>query len=234
MGSRYLLILFLILASCEPALQTIPTSEYQPAVDVTHQTTDLCSDVQCLEGQTCNQGKCECKEETKLCNNKCIPDEACCTDKDCEQGTCEKGQCTTVECTIGEEYEDGECQCQEDMMYCTEQKKCIDKKSCCRHQECDSFQRCVPTNYKTSLCIKIEDKKLCKTFADQERSELYTVLDEDFKVKPTDWWNDQSITFEINNQTIRIKQNETVALTNATLFLEGFEKIGGYCKEDED
>ncbi|MBW2969973.1 hypothetical protein KY309_00810 [Candidatus Woesearchaeota archaeon] len=234
MGSRYLLILLLILASCEPALQTTPTSEYQPTVDIVQETTDLCKDVECPNEQVCNQGECECKTGMKRCDGRCIPSEECCTDKDCEQGTCKKGECTTVECSIGEEYNEGECQCQEGMIYCADQKKCIDKNDCCRHQECDSFQRCVPTNYKTSLCIKIAEKKLCKTFADQERSELYTVLDTDFRVEPTNWWNDQSITFEINNQTIRLPQNKTITLENATLFLEGFEKIGGYCKEDED
>jgi len=236
MGSKYFAVLLLILLACEPALQTIPTSEYQPAVEAqTTQTSDLCKNVNCTNGQTCQNGKCACPDDKKLCDNKCISKEKCCTDKDCETGLCLNSTCTTPkECSLGEEFKNGECTCAKDRIYCPEQKKCINKDKCCTHAQCDSFERCVPTSLKASLCIIIEDKKVCRALADQDRTELFTVKETEFKVKPTDWWNDNSITFTINNQSIRLKFNELTNFSNATIYQEGITISGGYCKEDEE
>lgn len=234
MGSKYFLILLLILAACETAIQTVPTSEYQPTVIETGDTpapTDICKDVNCTKGQICKQGQCVC-QEGKLCDNKCIPEEACCKDNDCPSGKCEKGKCTKAECSLGQEFKNGECQCTADMVYCEEQKKCIQKGKCCVHGQCKQFEKCMQTMWKISLCIQTDDKKQCKIFGDQDRTELYTLNNLTFKAKPVNWWNDKSVTFEINNQTIRLKENVQVNFSNATMYQEGITVSGGYCKED--
>jgi len=88
--------------------------------------------------------------------------------------------------------------------------------------------------WKTSLCLQTDDKKQCKIFGDQDRTELYTLNNLTFKAKPTDWWNDKSVTFEINNQTIRLKENVQVNFSNVKIYQEGITVSGGYCKEDEE
>ncbi|VVB81953.1 Uncharacterised protein [uncultured archaeon] len=236
MGLRYFIILLLILMACEPVVQTVPTSDYQPTITDTAESSpvDLCKDVNCTNGQVCNAGKCACSAEQKLCGNECIPKERCCTNSDCDTGLCANGVCITPkECEFGQRSQDGECKCAEGKFYCEEQKTCIDNNKCCRHTECQSFEKCMQTNLKTSLCIEIEEKKVCKTFMDQDRTETYDVKNNTFKAKPTNWWNDQSVTFDVNNQSIRLKFNELTNFSNATIYQEGITVTGGYCKEDE-
>ena len=236
MGARYILIALLILAACEPALQTIPTSEYK-SLEATTETVDLCKDVNCTGGQVCQAGNCGCPTGKKLCNNDCISSTECCTDDDCDSGNCQDGVCLEAkECKFGEELKKGECRCAEDKFYCGEQGKCIDRTDCCIHSQCKSFERCVPTNWRTSLCIQIEEKKQCKLLSDLNRTELYEIKDNEFRIGATDWWNDGSITFNFSNESIRLRPNElkSYETANATLFHEGIEVIGGFCKEDED
>jgi hypothetical protein len=237
MEAKYFLILLLILMACETAVQTVPTSEYQPTVtdtaNIPAENTDLCKDVNCTSGQVCKEGKCECSSGTKLCSDKCIPKENCCANSDCTSGLCTNGVCAVPkECEYGKEFQNGECQCAKGKFYCEDQKKCINKDSCCKHTECDSFERCMQTTLKTSLCIEVEEKKSCKTFMDQDRTELYDVKGNDYKAKPTNWWNDNSVTFDINNQSIRLKFNVMTNFSNATVYQEGITESGGYCKED--
>ncbi len=240
MGEKYLFAALLIfLIACQPEVRTIPTSEYQAPVEgtVSQQTIDLCANITCTAGKTCQQGNCACPSGKKQCGDDCISKDSCCTNDDCDTGNCEDGICMEAkECRINEESKEGECQCAKDKVYCKEQGKCIDKDDCCVHSQCDRFERCVPTNWRTSFCIKIEDKKLCKLVSDLNRTETFDVKDNEFEVTPTDWWNDESISFLVNNESIRLNTNETKLIEeiNATLFHEGAEITGGFCKEDED
>ncbi len=239
MGEKYLFAaLLVLLIACQPEVRTIPTSEYQPPIDTTvQQTVDLCKDVNCTAGKVCRQGNCVCPSEKKACENDCIPKADCCTGKDCASEICEDGKCLEPkECRINEEFKSGECKCAKDKVYCKDQNKCIDSGDCCIHGNCDSFERCVPTNWITSFCIKIEDKKICKILSDLNRTESYEVKDNEFEVKPTDWWQNESVTILVNNESMRLAMNETkrVEEVNATLFHEGVQITGGFCKEDED
>ncbi len=241
MVARYFFITFLIfLVACQPEVRTIHTSEYQPPVDtitIQQPAVDLCENINCTTGKICQEGSCTCPSGKKSCGDDCIASSDCCTDDDCSIGVCDDGECIEAkECRLNEEFDDGECGCVKDKVYCREQGKCIDRDACCIHTECDSFERCVPTNWKTSFCIKIEDKKICKLVSDLNRTETFDIKDNEFEVMPTDWWHDETISILVNNESMRLAMNETVLLeeTNATIFHEGVEITGGLCKEDED
>ncbi len=68
-------------------------------------------------------------------------------------------------------------------------------------------------------------------FIDIAKEEYYTVKDKEFKVKPTNWWND-GLTFLINNQSVRLKPYQNITFEEATIFQENVTITGGYCKED--
>lgn len=240
MGEKYLFAALLIfLIACQPEVRTIKTSEYQAPVEgtVQQETTDACANLTCTAGKTCQAGNCVCPSGKKACGDDCIAEASCCDDDDCESGTCEDGECVEAkECGLNEESRKGKCACKKDMYLCKEQNKCLNSGDCCIHTDCDSFERCVPTNYRASFCIEIEEKKQCKIVSDLNRTQDFEVKDNEFEVLPTDWWNDKTITFSVNNESIRLATNETKLIeeTNATIFHEGMEIVGGYCKEDED
>lgn len=232
---KYLLIsLLILLAACEPELRAGPTSERVPVAQIEQNVSvDLCAAVTCPSGQKCEKGECECTEG-KLCEDECIDDDACCTDDDCDSGACHDNECTDLKCKLGQEIYEGECECEDGMVYCPEQKKCIQQGKCCVHSQCPSFQRCVPTQYRASLCVKIAEKKFCRLLSDTGREEAFKVIDQDFVVKPINWLADHSIELNVNNQNVTIPENVTVTFNNSVLYQEGVEIVGGYCKEDEE
>ena len=243
MGEKFIFAALLVfLIACQPETHTIPTSEYQPPVDASvnvkvQQTNNLCKDINCTIGKVCKEGTCMCPSGKKVCEDDCIPASDCCTYEDCKSGSCEDGNCVEAqECRLKEEFKKGECQCDSNSFYCKEQGKCLKRGSCCVHTECDRFERCVPTNWRASFCIKIDDKKICEIISDLNRTETFDVKDNEFKVKPTDWWSDESVSLLVNNESMRLVKDETklVEEINATLFHEGVEITGGFCKEDED
>jgi hypothetical protein len=83
--------------------------------------------------------------------------------------------------------------------------------------------------------MEAPDKKVCRTISDLNKTELYTLKDLEFRVQATGWWNDNSTTIAIGNESIRLKTNEEAEFEqNITIYQEGIQIIGGYCKEDED
>jgi len=241
MGVKYFFItLLILLIACESAIQTVPTSEYQPPVEGiqsaedVEQTANPCEGVVCSGGQICEKGTCTCGSDKKLCNDQCIAKDGCCEHSECETGACENGACVTKECKFGEELKNGECVCTSDTKKCGEQGKCIDRKSCCIHTQCPTFNRCVPTSWRTSFCIKIGEKKLCRILADNDKDELFIVKGQEFRVQATDWLSNESIRFNFANETIHLVANEQITRVNATLFHEGIQVVGGFCKEDRE
>jgi hypothetical protein len=238
MGERHFFVLFLIfLVACQPYIQAVPTSERQVPVEaeLSVPETDSCASVSCPSGQNCVNGKCTCPFGEKMCKNECISKKACCNDKDCASGVCNDGECTKApDCEYGEVFKNGECQCAADKTFCKEQGKCIERGDCCVHSQCDTFNRCVETGWRASLCAKVGEKKLCKVIADRGRTEEFEIKGIVFTAKPDTWLSDGSIDVNISNETIRLAENVTTEYGNVTLFQEGIEVTGGFCKEDED
>jgi len=242
MGSRYLFVALLVLVACQTAIETVPTSEYVPKVQTSNteisvaddlEIADPCANLTCPESQNCNNGKCGCESDEKMCDELCINKSDCCTSDDCDQGSCQNGSCIDVECKRGLEFSNGECVCEKGTVMCNEQERCITQGDCCIHSQCPRNNRCVETMLRTSLCIEIGQKKVCKAVADNKRAEIFDVLDHDFRINANDWWADGSISFIINDEDIRIAKNETIdyAQANATIFFEEIQTIGGHCKE---
>ena len=247
MGARYIFMLFLIfLVACEADLQAVPTSQHQAPVEaqasnitkVSVPAQNACANVTCSGGQVCHAGNCACPGGKKLCDTECVDSDACCIDSDCDTGICDNGTCSSSakECRFGEELKSGECQCAKDFIYCREQGKCIARNSCCIHAQCHRFERCVETNWRTSFCIKIEEKKLCKSIADNKRPAVFDIKASTFKVNATDWLSNQSIRFAFENESIILAPNQTMVYesANATLFQEGLTVTGGFCKEEAE
>jgi len=239
MGERYLFILILIfLVACGPAaLKAVPTSQYQPPVEAEQKETlsDTCETITCPSGQTCSEGKCTCPTGQKSCEKECVNEESCCTDKDCEAGFCDEGTCKVPEkCGYGESFKNGECECAKDRVYCKEQDKCLERGDCCIHGQCKAFERCVETDWKTSLCAQVDRKKVCKIIADRGKAELFEIFGNEFRAYALKFLEDGSVEFNISNQSTIISENQTIKYSNVTLFQEGIETTGGFCKEDED
>ena len=119
------------------------------------------------------------------------------------------------------------------MKFCPEQDKCIDIDGCCIHSQCSARdERCAPTGWRTRFCVETDDKKICRSVADNDRQEYFDI-DAPLRVKATDWWSDGGITFSVNNESIRIDDDEKLEHeTNVSIFHEGIEAAGGFCKED--
>lgn len=235
---NYLLVSILILlAACGQELRTVPTAERVLPVNfvenMENATVDLCASVSCPSGQKCDNGNCTCITG-KICDGECISSSACCTDKDCASGPCEDNKCTTAQCKLGEEFYKGKCECGPNKIYCSEQGKCIEHGKCCVHSECKSGERCVPVQYRVSVCMKTAEKKFCRLVSDTGRGESFITANQSFEVKPIDWFADHSIELNVSNTNVTMPENVTVTLNGAQFYQEGVQIIGGYCKEDEE
>lgn len=223
MNWKYLfLFILLILTACEPAIKTIPTSQYFPTEQnitqeteqITPQETiqelqDPCANILCQSGQTCKNGNCELIQQEI------------------------KSETPTL-CNYGQIWEDGECTCAEGRFWCPEQNKCIQNGDCCLHSQCKRFERCVPTQYRVRLCIQDQTGKLCRLLADNNRTEIIAIGGTDVRIGAANWYSDESINFTLNNQTSLLKPKQTIELFSATIYSENFEEYGGFCKLDEE
>jgi hypothetical protein len=106
-----------------------------------------------------NKKKKKCKGNTRKCNGKCIPQDNCCVDGDCEdQKFCVGGQCEKVEfqdcqtdsdCRPGEICQNGECvvqqECQ-DAGDCATNELCIGGECRCSFPNKPCGAACCPEN----------------------------------------------------------------------------------------
>lgn len=139
-----------------------------------------------------------------------------------------------TDCKYGEINKDGQCGCASDKKFCREQGKCIDKEDCCIHGNCRAFERCAPTGWRTSICLQAPEKKLCRLLADNDRTELITINNTIFRVGAEDFWANEAVTFQINNQTVKLLANSTVTIDNITFSHSAIDVAGGSCQEDGD
>lgn len=221
-------LVLVVLAACAPA-----TLQAQP---LNKTALDKCANVQCGENAYCEVGACLCSGSFKKCGEKCIGERACCTTEDCSPGrTCQGGACVErPKCEYLATWDPirDECSCVEDAKYCPAQGKCIPADHCCGHEDCDDDERCPPTTYSGTICMKLDTKK-CRIVHEG------TVLDYffsqgEYQVRLVNVLENQIFDVKVNNDTARrMSLNETLTVDNkAQLFVENFEVFGGNCKED--
>lgn len=236
-GAFSLVVLLLVLVACSNQLMAEPgdVKISEPADNSTEDTTitetesDPCQDVQCKENENCVDGSCVCKKE---CEGICIAENACCTDDEC-QGKCIDNECREARCEYGEILEDGECVCREDYKYCKEQGKCISRDSCCTFVNCGSFQDCVSTSLAVDFCVEKEPKKICKLLSKEGRRELFKINGKEFFVEALNFYEGE-IEFQLGNETIMLKTNQTIERDGITMWQDNFKVTGGFCREDYD
>lgn len=226
-------MLLILLAACQPALDTVPTSELpEPKPEITvPESADPCETITCEENEICKGGKCEC--QGKQCDDKCIPNAECCTDEDCE-GLCENYKCVMPKCRVNEILENGECECAEGYVYCEPQEKCIKKNDCCYHTDCPRGDRCVDTVWRTRFCAESESKKTCRLLADNGMKEYIEIGNTALRISTNKWFTDGSVTFQINQENVTLPVNGTKIFENLKIYQEKEEILGGYCKEDDE
>jgi len=215
-----------ILVSCTPALEAQPGVPAPEPVAVEQ-------NCECGQNELCQNNECVCADGFKQCRDSCIPDKSCCTDEDCDSA-CTEGTCEpAATCDYAETLEDGECVCRSDYQFCEEQDRCISRDSCCSFINCGSFETCVKTSFAVQFCAEQGQKTKCKLATDLGRKEFFEFDNTEFYVQATQF-KENSIDFNIGNQTITLKPDERVRHGNLTIWQEEFRVMGGFCREDFD
>ena len=236
MGRNYLWILIVFLVACaQTPLNTVPTANFSFSNESadSQETVNPCATILCSSDKVCVEGTCVCPQKT--CNGKCVSADTCCSNSDCPQGQgCSDGTCVEKPlCKLGEDFIEGECQCDENHFYCGAQMRCIPRGKCCEHNECQRFERCVPWMAKSRLCVQEGEKKTCKLFTENGRDELFFLNTSILRVNDEDYLADRSVNFNVSGEILNLQTNVTFNHSNATFYQEGIETIGGYCKPDE-
>jgi len=227
-------IFLVLLAACAPAgttLQAKPLNASAPA-------DASCAGVTCTGNTHCEAGECVCDGGLKKCGNACISQTACCANADCPADrTCKNGACVQrPTCGYGEQWQgsEQECACDEGFKFCAEQGKCIPADHCCWHNSCDDDQRCPPTTYGGTVCLKGATKK-CRILH-ESRTLTYAFAQGEYDITLANILEGPKFELKVNNDTVRriaIGELNTVD-TNLQLFVEDFQLYGGRCKEDVD
>ncbi|MBI4146350.1 hypothetical protein HY489_03355 [Candidatus Woesearchaeota archaeon] len=235
--ARYVLLLLIILAACETAVKTVPTANYTPTVFDEPEVIpaiDPCANVTCSAGQACNNGACTCSTG-KLCGKKCIPNNACCKNTDCDTGNCVNQTCQTAkECAYGQELVNGACECAPGRTYCREQNRCIKQGDCCFHGNCPRFERCQPTIYRSEVCLNQPDKKQCRILGENRNPEEFLLNTTRLRMSPIKWLANGNMLAVLNKENLTLQANKTIQYNNASLIYKGIEELGGYCEPDEE
>lgn len=228
-GSLFL-VLMLFLAACNSTIQAEEGPVKIPKQEKAPQAKDPCEGIECPEGKVCKQGKCTC-ETGKACGEDCIPQDACCTDADCE-GKCTDNECA-VPCSHGEVFKEGECKCAEGFKFCEQQDKCIPRDACCTLFNCGSFEECVKTSYGASVCLKKEQKTKCRMLTDIGRVEFVDIGEQEFRMMP-EQFRDEELVLKINNSTIILQPEVHTEKEGVEIWQEGIEILGGFCREEDE
>ena len=77
-------------------------------------------------------------------------------------------------------------------------------------------------------------KKFCRHIADNGRVEVFNLLDQSFRISAENWNSDETVKIIINEEELVVAKKEINFGENTTIYHEGIETIGGYCKEDEN
>jgi hypothetical protein len=223
------------LAGCTPELQAGKIDEpvREPVI---LEPTNPCDRITCSQNEQCQAGVCICTG--KKCEDRCLTTGACCSTADCQDGEiCRNNRCAKVEtCGFSEAYDDEYtvCACSPGKVFCGPQNKCIDAGKCCSHADCPSFNRCKPTLFRTSICVKFEEKKLCRTVADDGRDILFDLGEREGRIKLEKIFEDSSLIIRVGKENITLTPNSTAPFLDGILWSEGVDVIGGQCEEDKD
>jgi len=228
-----LLTLLVFIAACAPQ-QTIKA---QP-LNVTP-PRDACADVQCDKNSYCDAGSCVCEGGFKKCDDKCISSSACCAHSDCPGNKqCQNGVCVDKPvCGYYEIWDDSrkECTCDESAKFCAEQGKCIPADHCCWHTSCYDDQRCAPTTYSGTVCMKLDTKK-CKNVHEGGIAQEFFFAQGDYGVRMQKVLEGPRFDLKVNNDSIRrVRINETNTVgDNTQIYVENVLIFGGNCREEPD
>ncbi len=224
-------VLLITLAACaQSTLQAQPLNITPPK--------DPCTDVQCGANMQCDAGSCVCTTGFKKCGASCIGERACCTDKDCSTGRwCQSGACVEQPlCKFMEQWDPDrkECVCDDNAKFCAEQGKCIPRTACCTYTVCDNDQRCAPTSYSPTVCLRSDSKK-CQVVHEGRIGEFFFPSGR-VNVQIQNIFEGEKFDLRVNNATAkRIAVNQTVGIPgNLSVYVESLQVFGGICREEPD
>lgn len=228
-----LLVLFLLILSACNTIKTEPgPTEIPKEPVIITETVDLCEGVECDAGKSCVNGACACPSDKKACGEECIAKEACCTDAECD-GRCYDNECVSDSCDYGKVFQNGKCVCADGFKECKDQEKCIPENSCCNLLGCRSFEDCVPTSFATRICMKNEEKTMCRMINDMLRVEYFNINDHEFRVEPQQF-RQNSTQLLIGNETVILQPDAKIDREGVEIWQEDFKVMGGFCREEED
>ena len=236
-----LLIALVLISGCsdstiiaQPLSEMNASTVLEVEANVTAADADPCAEVTCGVNSKCSEGRCACEDGYTNCGGICISNDACCKDSECGPGKiCENSACVSTNCGYNEAYDSvkRKCGCNTESKYCTAQKRCIPKDSCCANAECDSGEGCVLTKFLISVCMK-DDRKLCRTIVEKKK-EVFAVGDFKYYVEFRSVLQNSKIDLIVNEKEFVLLKDELQPLDgNVTMYVESFETIGGYCKEE--
>jgi len=228
-----ILALFLISACAPP----VPAGPRREGISLEVEVTDPCEAVSCSENQICVEGTCVCSEEFKACGSECIALNACCDADDCGEGlVCEEGNCVKRICNFNEVYdgERDECSCASGTKYCRQQNQCIPRDHCCTLNDCTADEDCAKTTYLATVCLK-DGKTSCKSIA-KARSDSFFIDNERYDVTFDDLFQDGIMGLSVNDKKLTAVnvEDELQVIPGLTMFVEKFEVLGGWCKDEPD
>ncbi len=227
------LAVFLV-SACTPELPTGPRRE---GVALEVEVTDPCEQVSCTENQLCVEGTCVCSEGFKACGSACIAINNCCTSKECGEGlVCDDGTCSKRICNYNEVYDEerDECSCAPGTKYCRQQGQCIPRDNCCHLNDCPGDETCAGTTYVSTVCLK-NGKTSCKSIA-KGRSDAFFIDNTRYDVYFDNLFQGGLLGLRVNDKVLQeVNTNqELTVIPGLTTYVEKFEVLGGWCKDQPD
>jgi len=209
MGGKYLIaiLMLIILIGCKGQIKAEKIQDLQPTQDIKQ-----------VQNQTQDTSQKETTKTQKTAKEILKP---------------EKKETETKDCKPGEELKEGKCTCKEGYRFCETQNRCIKENSCCKSHNCRSFEYCVPTKYTTNLCIKKDNIKMCKSLTEDRPHDEIEIQDKRYEIEVTQFLEGK-IKFKINNKEVELKPQTEAMFEGMTIWTDGLEEAGGYCREETD
>jgi hypothetical protein len=233
----FLFILFLVflIAGCT---QSKTIDQPRPPDNEIPVVLGPCSDITCGSNEFCFKGDCLCSEGFNRCNDICISNQSCCTDKDCEltyfcnkEYTCEKG-CDDFACERNKICDETskQCVCEPGTVWCENQRSCLKEGSCCTDIDCPGSRDCVFTISFATMCIESAGKVGCEKIMEGQENTFY-VNEIKYKLFIKRIYDDNSILLSLNNKAIMLFPEEEYNVDDDTImYVKIMKNFGGECK----